>query len=232
MEPATLTARLINFVFPERCLGCGRLNPEPWCGSCQGDVQELHSPLCAVCGSSGGGPLCSDCTRSRRHFEWARSVYHYEGSLRQIILQYKYYDCRRLAPVLAGCLEPLLQRAMADGAEVIVPIPSEPLRRWRRGFNPPGLIALEAGKMAGLKVLSSALRRRWGGRPQVSLRGEARRVNMAGQFSIWDGAGLSGRRIILLDDVMTIGATCSEAAAILKEGGAAEVFAVTVARGG
>jgi ComF family protein len=221
--------RLLNGLFPPRCFVCRRLTSQQWCATCRTDLQPVAAPLCDRCGAPADDPLCRWCTASPPAFDRARSVYEYSGSVRGLIASFKYRGYRSLARPLADALCPLAEEAIALGGEVIVPVPSDPIRRWRRGFDPSGLIALELARRTGTPLQSGALRRRPGGRPQVGQPRAARLVSVRNRFYAQPET-LSGCRVVLVDDVFTTGATCSEAAGALKLGGAAEVTAITLAR--
>jgi ComF family protein len=143
----------------------------------------------------------------------------------------KFHSRRRVAARLA---EALLQtdeaRAALAGAQVLVPVPLHPRRRRERGFNQSALLASALGEPLGLKVSEDALARREDTPPQTGLSAAGRRANVAGAFVVRRRAAVSGRIVVLVDDVLTTGATARECARALAAAGAREVRLVTAAR--
>jgi ComF family protein len=155
----------------------------------------------------------------------------YDGTLRTLIHLYKYSGMKPLAGPLAG----LLVRAMPTETrfDAVVPVPLHWRKRWDRGFNQAELLARHIAKKRGIPVWN-ALRRRRATATQAGLASAGRRRNVAGAFVLKSpgkpNPQLAGRRILLIDDVMTTGATASACASALKRGGAESVSLLTLAR--
>jgi ComF family protein len=132
---------------------------------------------------------------------------------------------------LAGTLASLMNQAIpaTENFDAVVPVPLYWRRQWRRGFNQAELLAREVAKRRGISVLN-ALRRKRGTEIQAGLANAGRRRNVAGAFAVDSKARLDGKRILLIDDVMTTGATASACASALKRGGAKSISLLTVAR--
>jgi ComF family protein len=179
-----------------------------------------------------GAPLdaegvCPLCRRGLRGFDSSYCYGAYDGKLRKLIHLLKY---DRMRP-LAAHLGELMATALPPGEQVdaVVPVPLHWRRRWRRGFNQSELLARIVARRYGLKV-SRALRR---GRPTASQAGltrSMRRANVAGAFFVRSRQEVEGRRILLVDDVMTTGATASACGTALKRAGARRVTVLTLAR--
>ena len=159
-----------------------------------------------------------------RGFDAAYSFAAYEGVLRKLIHLYKYGRIRTLARPLAD----LLARAMPldERFDVIVPVPLHWMRRWKRGFNQSELLARALARRTGIPVLK-AMSRVHSTRTQAGLSNHARRLNVTRVFR---ARAVEGKRILLIDDVMTTGATAAACALALKGAGAKRVALLTVAR--
>jgi ComF family protein len=163
-----------------------------------------------------------------RALDMLRTAGAYEGVLREIVHALKYQGRRSLARPLAVLLAERCAAAL-DGADVLVPVPLHWSRRWFRGFNQADLLA----RAIGIRT-AGPLRRTRATRPQMSLQAHGRQDNVANAFALRPAwlrrHAIADRVIVLVDDVCTTGATLDECARVLKEGGASEVRAVTVAR--
>jgi len=229
----------LELLYPGRCLLCGNelslaalagAGREPVCGACRDRLGQL-APLaaanrCRVCSL----PLISEqdrCTRCReREYDFGRNVSacEYRGPVKELLFQYKFRNRRRLAPLLADLLAPLLQ--MEYPGRLLVPAPANPHGVRRRGWDPVELLARSLQDRHGAQILR-CLRRR-AGAPQKSLSYEERLENLHRQ--VWPLAGrVPARPLVLLDDVFTTGATANECARALLGGGALAVDILTLA---
>jgi ComF family protein len=170
---------------------------------------------------------CALCRNGLTGFDTAFSYGAYEGTLRKMVQVFKYGN----VPVLAGPLGAMLGRAIPRERQfdAIVPMPMHWRRRWERGFNQAALLADVASARLGIPI-SSAVRRRKATPPQAGLTGAQRRANMSGAFEVRQPAAIQGKRVLLVDDVLTTGATAGACARALKRAGAAQVAVATVAR--
>jgi competence protein ComFC len=158
-----------------------------------------------------------------------RSPLRFEGAARRAIHELKYHNLRAIAPTLAAYLVRTL-RDTGYKPDLIVPVPLHPARARRRGYNQSLLLAREVGRATCTPVSSDALARVREGTSQVHTTSvEARRQNVSGAFACND-ASVSGRRILVVDDVCTTGATLESCAATLRSAGAIDVQGLTVAR--
>ena len=170
---------------------------------------------------------CALCRLGLRGFDAVYSYGSYEGSLRELIHLFKYTGVRPLAGTFGRFLIQALPRDA--GFDVIVPMPLHWFKRWRRGFNQAEVLAREVGKKWGVPV-RNLVRRRKATRPQAGLTNAKRRANVQGAFHIRRGRPLAGMRVLLVDDVVTTGATASACARVLKRAGAAHVALLALAR--
>jgi ComF family protein len=185
-------------------------------------------------------PKCGDCRRDDPAFDGARSFGIYTGNLRQAVLRVKFSgdEClgRHLGALLASTWDTIPQACEFDSA-LIVPVPLHPSRRSERGFNQSellaaGLVRELAKQNAGSvpKLEKSCLQRKRATTPQTGLSVSARRENLRAAFAVVRPEEIRGRVIVLVDDVMTTGATLSACARTLKRAGAAKVIGLTLAR--
>ena len=171
--------------------------------------------------------LCSICRESLVNFDAAYSFGSYEGSLRKLIHVFKYGKIESLAGPLSRML--LQSLPLEQQFDVVLAMPMHWRKRWERGFNQAELLARPVAKRYGLK-LGTNLRRRRYTRAQAGLTEAQRRNNLRDCFAVANPEQISGGRILLIDDVLTTGATLRAAAAALKSVGAAYVCALTLAR--
>jgi ComF family protein len=158
-----------------------------------------------------------------------RSPYYFDGTVRKAIHELKYHNLRALADPLAGLLHTYLQMNNIDG-DIIIPVPLHKSRLRRRGYNQSSLVATRLGKLAGIPVIEGGLARIKDSKPQARTKtGDERRKNVAEAFSCRDG-NLQGRRVLLIDDVCTTGATLEACAETLKKTGVMSVWGLTIAR--
>lgn len=230
---------IFALVFPEECRVCGRslrtLSRIPVCAACLAGPTPFSAQFfCRDCGTPflNRFPLdeqgrCVLCRNGLRGFDAAYAFGAYEGALRELIHLFKYAGVRTLARPLGDYLAMALPRDRRFDA--LVPMPLHWFRRWRRGFNQSELLAQEVSRRCGIPVLK-AVRRIRATRSQAGLSHAARRQNVAGAFRVRRGARLQGLRILLVDDVMTTGATAAACASALKRAGAATVVLLTLAR--
>jgi ComF family protein len=170
---------------------------------------------------------CALCRLGLQSFDAVYSYGSYEGSLRELIHLFKYGGVRPLAGSFGGLMLQALPRETAF--DVIVPMPLHWIKQWRRGFNQSADLAREIGRKWNVPV-RSLIRRKKATRPQAGLTNAKRRANMQGAFTITRGKPLAGLRVLLVDDVVTTGATASACARVLKRAGAAHVALLALAR--
>jgi len=171
--------------------------------------------------------LCMVCRESLVNFDSAYSFGSYEGPLRDLIHLFKYAKVETLAKPLARLLVQALP--LDERFDCIIAMPMHWRKRWQRGFNQAELLARPVARRYGLRLSSNLKRRRYT-KPQAGLSEAARRENLKGSFETRRPEQLAGKRVLLVDDVFTTGATLRAAAAALKSAGAAHVSALTLAR--
>jgi ComF family protein len=235
---ATIGRALLDLVLPHRCAACGDVvDGDPgFCPDCFRDLRFITSPACAQCGVPFEIPVvastrCGDCLISPPSWSAARAVWRYDGSARTPILSLKYGDRTDLVAMFARHL----QRLMADlpiSDAILVPIPLHRWRLFQRTFNQSGLLAQGLGKRSGLPVSQTVLRRIKRTQPQQGLTRSQRQKNVQAAFQVHPVGKhmIQGKTIILVDDVLTTGATAEAAAKALLRAGAADIKLLTLAR--
>jgi len=177
-----------------------------------------------------GTSKCGLCRRDVFGFEQARSFGWYEGVLREIIQQYKYNGLRPLSKPLGACLAKTWERLDAASLDLVLPVPLHRNRERQRGFNQSALLAASAGKILGIRLGGKDCVRVRDTPPQTGLRGAERRKNVKGAFAVPYPERIRGLRVLLVDDVITTGATADACARALQHAGAGGVWVLTLAR--
>lgn len=206
--------RLFQLLFPPKCILCGKLlerEETDLCHSCRCDTPEFPSSNLKL-------PYLAHWT----------SLWYYEGTVRRSILRFKFYGQRSFAEVY-GRLLAMRLLSEEESFDVLTWVPISRLRRWRRGYDQVQLIAEAVGRELGITPLPTLTKLR-NNRPQSRLGTAAhRRANVLGVYRITDSEPIQGKRIMLLDDIITTGATAGECARVLLTAGAKEVSCATVA---
>ena len=231
--------RFVDFLFPPLCISCRAhvSDPGALCGDCWQTIQFIDGPMCECCGlpfdlDPGGKMRCAALHAKPPSFDKARAVMRYDEKSRGRILALKHADRLDLVPAFGRWLD-RGGRELVSETDIILPVPLHPRRLWSRRYNQSAELARALGRSAGKKVDVSALVRT---RPTPSQgampSAQARRRNMRGAFKVTDGhkSAIAGRNILLVDDVLTTGATADACARALKRAGAAKVFVLALAR--
>ena len=246
---------LFTVLFPSDCRICGeplvKISRLPVCKECLAQMRPLEGKLCAVCGervlsvyalSDDRGEICCPvCRRIEPPFARAVAYGSYEGGLRELIHLLKYAGVRPAANVLGRMLAETISTLdggtdnAPGGAPVpVIPVPLHKTKRRERGFNQSEVIARAALKSHVLKgkfaIADDVLLRQRETASQIGLSSHQRRANLRGAFAVARVEQISGREVLLVDDVFTTGTTASECARVLRRAGATRVWVATVAR--
>ncbi len=227
----------LDLVLPPRCPACGIIvsAPDQFCAACWPELAFIAEPQCACCGlpfelPQPAGSLCGGCIADPPPYDSARAAFVYAGAARQLVLALKHGD----RPHLAHAALPGLRRAgsamLALPEPLIMPVPLHRWRMWRRGYNQAALLARALADATGTACDLDALTRP---RNTLASRGMNRRqraANVRAAFRLTHPARMAERHIILVDDVLTTGATAHACARLLKKAGAASVHVLTLAR--
>lgn len=235
---STLLTAALDLLLPPRCAGTGEIvdrqgmvSPAFW-----NELSFIEKPFCVTCGTpfhfeTPDGSLCAACMETEPDFDQARAAVVYNDASRRLVLNFKYGD--RLQAV--DTFLPWMTRVGAEliaQSDILVPVPLHARRLWQRRFNQSALLALALAKRCGKTCLPNALLRRRHTAPQKGLDRNARRRNVRNAFVLNPRAdeNVRGKNILLVDDVLTSGATLNECARVLKKSGAKKVFVLTIAR--
>ncbi|UTW55738.1 ComF family protein [Kordiimonas sp. SCSIO 12610] len=230
---------IIDFVLPPRCPLCSvRVHVDGnFCGRCWSDLSLIIDPLCKSCGMPfdyeiEDNLICGECIKSTPSFDHALSVFRYEGKGRSLVLALKnnrsFVGFQALSKLMINTL------FVPEDIDLVIPVPLHPLRLMRRRFNQSHLLADAYVNGCGhnLKVSSTVLVRQKNTVTQGSLNRKERHKNVRTAFTVKERqqAKIEGKRVLLVDDVYTTGATLNACAKTLKAHGAARVEALTLAR--
>ncbi|MGH1589257.1 ComF family protein [Methylobacterium phyllosphaerae] len=229
---------VLSLIYPPTCAGCGSATADPGalCPTCWSGLRLIDEPVCQRYGTPfavdlGVGPLLSPrAIADPPVFGRARAVALYDAGARRLVHRLKYEDRLDLARGMARMMAASGRTLIAD-AECLVPVPLHRGRLWRRRFNQSALLARTIAASAALPVIPTALVRVRATRSQVGLSRAARAENLSGAFQVAPAGQyrIRGRRILLIDDVVTTGATGNAAARALLRGGAVSVDLLTFA---
>lgn len=241
-ESAPMLRYLVNFIFPPRCAGCAIRLPidaaNRVCARCIAEIERLKEPLCEVCGIPmvAGGAWCERCAAAPPHFSRARAITIYGdggddagGVVGSIIRRHKYGLDQSLSRALAECLGARLPLDDRD-YDVVIPVPLHRGRlRWR-GFNQAAMLGAVVARRIARPLDAATLTRVRATPPQTARNRRERRENMRGAFTVRRPARIANHSVLLVDDVMTTGATADECARMLIRAGARRVDVLTLAR--
>ncbi len=237
-RPTRWFAPLLDLLLPPLCLSCCEpvgVN-QALCPECWKKIRFISSPHCAVCGAPFDVPVeestrCGECLAHPPEYEKARSAMIYDDASRRLVLSFKHHD--RLHPVPAMAM--WMQRAGAELWEetgVLVPVPLHRWRLFRRRYNQSALLALQLGRLTGKPVAVDVIKRVRATPIQGRMNREQRRKNVAGAFRLTPRRvmAIRGKNVLLIDDVLTTGATVNECSRVLLKGGALRVNVLALAR--
>ncbi len=247
-EPRSRLARLArsalrgaaDLLLPPSCFACG----EPvatqglLCAACFPRFRFIGPPLCHCCGlpfahagEAGEGGLCQACLEHPPAYDHARAAWLYDEASKPLVLAFKYGDRTDLAPAFARAMAAAGAGLLAE-ADLLAPVPIARARLVSRRYNQAGLLAAELGRIAARRVGQGLLIRRRNTAPLADLPARERARMLAGAIAVAPrhAASVPGRRVLLIDDVLTSGATANACAEALLAAGAAGVDVLTVAR--
>jgi ComF family protein len=237
-----LLGDLLDLIYPRVCVLCGSSDPEKvgaaLCTDCTDRWRPIRDPVCRHCGRPLGTAaepelVCRECAAEDTPLDHCRAVFEYgrEEGLREAILAFKHQGLTMLARDFAPLLARVLERGFPDCAwELLVPVPIHWRREGRRGYNQSELLARRLVLVRpGMSLETRALVRTRATRPQHGSRA-SRRANVRNAFAVPRPERVAGRRVLLIDDVLTTGATLQECARTLRAAGATHVDAIALAR--
>ena len=239
-----LTEKLLTLIFPVKCAVCeketeGAARNKLICSGCLKNFSPSTSFYCPLCqAKSLAGEVCFSCLPAAKSKFWLDrllSPFSYkEPSVKKMIKAFKYDFIEGLAGPIGKLMSRYLDKIKEEidfKDYVVVPTPLHKIKFNRRGYNQSELIAAEVAKHLNLETASDLILKTKPTKDQASLKEEIRNENVKGAFICLKPESVSGKKILLVDDVYTTGATMNECARILKQAGAAEVWGLVIARG-
>jgi ComF family protein len=233
-----LLAAAVDMLFPAQCAVCheavgmhGAL-----CATCWGQIHFITDPMCFKCGLPfeyriGEKALCASCMAVMPAYTEARAIFRYDENSKGQVLAFKYHDKTQLAPIFGEWLA-RTYKPYTDKVQFIVPVPLHYWRLLSRRYNQATLLAHTLGRHTGLPVLPDTLKRIRATESQAGLSRRQRIDNMRGAFTVAKPRRelLKGKSVLLVDDVMTTGATLDACARTLHDAGVQDVYVLTIAR--
>jgi len=220
----------LDWIFPPRCGGCDRF-AERWCEQCQNEVVRIQSAICPLCGAPAAtAQTCQTCVANPPHFQALRSFCVYSGPARRAVIRLKYSRDIGLGEALAVQLVDYFS-SLHWSVDLVTCVPLSHLRLRQRGYNQAAMIARPLAMAIEHPFLPVLLRKTREAPTQVGLSANDRRRNVDGAFEA-SGALLTGKRVLVIDDVSTTGSTLNACARALLDAGAASVYGLTYARAG
>ncbi|MBR7090858.1 MAG: ComF family protein [Clostridia bacterium] len=229
---------VLNLVFPKniKCMVCGRdlkkASEIEFCDNCLSQMEVITDKCCEKCGAKlvAEEKFCLNCQAKERHFDIGRSCYVFDNSVRHLIHQLKFgnkpYIARAFAPMMRDKLQQLNWEY-----DVIIPVPLYPKHKKERGYNQSEKLAKELVKLIDKPIDTTSLIKVKDTSKQLGLGYADRLSNLDGAFKVVDKANIKGKSILLIDDVMTTGATANACSEVLRNAKASEIKVLTVAHG-
>jgi ComF family protein len=234
--PSNVVKAALDLLFPPLCIACrGPVAEAGFCAACWSAVTFLDGPGCACCGlpfavALEGDTLCAGCLANPPAFDKARAIMAYDDNSSRAILALKHADRLDLVPGFSRWLS-RTGRFLLEDSDLIVPVPLHRFRLWRRRYNQSAELARRlAGNWQRLYDPFALIRSRATASQGAMAGAKARRRNVLGAFQVPDPDRIKGKRVLLLDDVLTTGATVQACARALKRAGAERVHVLVLAR--
>lgn len=227
-------AEIIEFLFPINitCNACGRenFNRKPFCDECEKNLPRLFGSVCNHCGRKTfyETERCDSCSGRETYFDVARSVYDYDSPVNELIRSLKYDGKRYISKIFAKDLNNIYIKNFLN-CDFVLYVPMTEEREKDRGYNQARLLAEEFSRVSGVRVENDIIYKRRETQRQATLSFEGRRQNLSGSFGVRNRKRLENKRVLLIDDVMTTGATAESVCFLLKKYGASFVAVLTVA---
>ncbi|MCX7643030.1 MAG: ComF family protein [Armatimonadetes bacterium] len=245
MTQRPLLERILDWLYPNRCGVCHRFSDNAICQDCKSKWSLIASPYCLWCGKpfdpiAKTSPLCGICLQGRYRFDYARSAVIYDGVGRETVHALKFNRKPRLAQPMGELMAEVMNRALEgekgllpspwQRPSMVVPVPLHPKTQRQRGYNQAALLAEVVGQILDIPVDSKILAQTRQTKPQATLGEKERWENVKGAFEVVQPELVKGQIVVIVDDVMTTGATLNECAKALKRAGARQVYCLTFAR--
>ncbi len=235
MKLVEYSKKILDYIFPYKCPLCAEftLKNDGFCPTCWAKLNFISKPYCKICGFKFGiscieEVLCGSCIARPPKFDNARSLFKFDEHSKKLVHHFKYYDKTELGKIFASLIWRRYGEEFAK-IDFIVPVPMHKLKRLFRMYNQAQILGLYISKVSGKSMIPDLLVKFKWTKSQTSLRAKERKKNLSGSLRINPKYSVGGKKILLVDDVRTTGATLSECSQILKKAGAESVSIVTIA---
>jgi len=239
---SSLTGAVLDLVYPNNCINCKTAILEKdyefsLCRDCWQSIEKNLPPFCPKCGThieniNSGIELCRDCQKKELYFDKAYSVFAFEGVLKELIHKFKYSNKTMLAKVFAKMIFDFAMNfniPLSD-YDIMLPVPLHSTRLREREYNQCEILARQLQRFLHLEISTKDVARIKHTRSQITLDKTARWENIVGAFKIKNNQTFKNKNVLIVDDLITTGATASELAKTLKESGAKMVSVLTIAK--
>ena len=207
---------ILDLLYPPKCMLCSRFlesSDDALCGRCTHNLPECEGTLASVA-----------------YFKKAVAPFYYESPIREAILRFKFHGMQTYAKQFAAWMAVWVRDKLAGEYDIISWVPCSSLRRWQRGFDQAELLAKELARVLGAEAIPTLKKTKHNRKQSQTGSAAQRRANVLGVYRVIDPAMVAGKRILLVDDVLTTGATLSECGKMLQMAGAADLVCAAIAR--
>lgn len=242
----TLASLVLNYILPPRCFSCAELianykydqtiNNFGFCADCWYKLTFICKPYCKICGypfsfTIEDGLICGKCTKKLPIFDKSRSLMKFDVFSKKSIHAFKYHDKTALAKIFAHLLYQRYHSEIQD-FDMIIPVPMHKIKRLFRMYNQAHILALEIAKLLNIRFCPNILVKTKWTKSQSKLSRSQREQNLNNSFTIskkYRNNQLQGKKILLIDDVLTTGSTIKECSKVLKQNNASYIYVLTIA---
>ncbi len=228
--------KLVSGIFFENgCIVCGKGTTSPVCTDCSNNMSYIHHPFCTRCGKpfttdKGISHICYDCIKDKNKFIMSRAVFEYNGAIVKLIHRFKFGDQVNLSSFFSDELFKLYKAHFsAEHINAIIPVPLSVRRLKHRSYNQTQLLAKRLSKKLSLPIFTQVLEKIKETPPQSRLSAEKRHENVKDVYRVTNRVSLKGKRVLLIDDVITTGATVNACTGVLMRAGIKQVYVMAIA---
>ncbi len=231
-----LKALLANSIYPDNCncIMCDKEIPSDskygLCENCYNKLPFNNQIYCVKCGvpMENEATYCLQCQNNERHFDFVRSCFVYENEIKKLILNLKFHNCKWVAKYFADMLFDCYNLYDLN-AELIIPVPISKEREKQRGYNQTKMFAKPLAEKLNIPISIDTILKIKDVSPQTKLSGKQRHENVKGAYKVINDKSVKGKRVLIIDDILTTGSTIDEVAKQLKIAGASAVYGLVLA---
>ena len=224
----------IDLIFPKICLGCNcRLEKEQFflCSECEALLEFLYGNVCEICGSVKLTNQCRSCETNTFSFDKARSVFHFNKVVQNLIHELKYSEMTKTAKYLGEfACEYLSKFQPFKNVDIIMPVPLHKVKKRARGFNQAEFLTKEIAEKMNWQHISNLILRKKFTKTQTKLKRKQRQVNVSGAFVLNPKFDVAKKNILIVDDVFTTGSTVNAISKLLKNNAVSKIYVLTIAK--